>query len=270
MSKKVVPEFWIVTPSFNQAQFIRQTIESVLAQTQVSVRYRVMDGASTDSTVKILKSYGKRISWRSESDKGQTDALNHGLEALMKVAATDQIQPDQIYLAYINSDDFYLPQAFQLVATAFAQHPDRHWLVGDCLIVDQAGNRIQTLIQHYKTMCRRFGLKFILPILNPVPQPAVFFRLSALQKVGLFNDQLRYVMDYEYWWRLLTAVGEPIAVSQPLAAFRIHGASKGGSQYDRQFDEEFLVTRRFVSNPLLLFLHRLHTLIIISIYRLIK
>jgi glycosyltransferase involved in cell wall biosynthesis len=270
VSKSNDSRFWIVTPSYNQGRFIEQTIESVLSQPVENIEYWVIDGKSTDQTVSLLKSYRNRVAWLSEKDNGQTDALNKGLERLLKSAQSKDLDPQQVFVAYINSDDYYLPTIFPVVAQAFAANPQAQWLVGDCLIVNERGDRIQALIQTYKTWCRRLGIHRTLAVLNPVPQPAVFFRLSALQEVGLFNSELRYVMDYEYWWRLLSQVGQPILVATPLAAFRIHGASKGGSQYLKQFAEELTIAQRFVTNPLLLFLHRLHTLIIITIYRILK
>lgn len=287
------PLFLIVTPSYNQSQFIQQTIDSVLSQTKVSVEYVVMDGGSTDDTVSILKKYGKQLRWISEKDKGQTDAINKGMGVVKRFQIPDSSvirskdlhksqntirstssgehhQP-QIFFAYINSDDYYLhPEVFSTVAQEFANHPDKQWVVGDAVIVDEKGKRIQSLIQFYKKLIRSIFPSWILFVLNPYPQPATFVRWSAVQDIGTFNEDLRYTMDYEYWLRLRKAFGEPIILHRELSAFRIHGLSKGGSQFDSQFAEELTVAKQFTRNPVALLLHRMHNWLILTVYSGIK
>src|SRR5258708_4786197 len=108
--------FLIVTPSYNQAQFIRQTIESVLNQKQ-RVTYWVMDGGSKDQTVGILKKFSSRLHWESAHDKGQTDAINKGIKKFQS-----ELWNENTVFTYINSDDYYLPRAFQKVANTFEQN----------------------------------------------------------------------------------------------------------------------------------------------------
>ncbi len=263
--KKTKPvTFFIVTPSYNQAHFITKTIESVLKQPG-QVVYWVMDGKSSDKTVKVLKSYGKKVQWVSAKDKGQTDAINKGIKKFRSYRP----QPDDIF-AYINSDDYYLPRVFAQVAKAFAAASEKQWLVGDCVIVNEKNQEIQKPIRLYKKIWRLMMSLPLLLVLNPVPQPAVFIKWSAVKKVSLFETRLRYVMDYEYWLRLLTEVGRPLVLNTPLSAFRIHGASKGGSQFIRQFDEELSVAREYTQNPAWLFGHTVHNEMVKLIYRLIK
>lgn len=264
------PEFWIVTPSYNQAQFIQQTIDSVLNQDGVTVRYQVMDGKSSDGTATVLKKNGSKFSWVSEKDNGQTDAINKGFKKLLTQSKKTASDDQNIFVAYINSDDYYLPNSFTKVAAAFVAEPKREWLVGDCVIVDDKGHEIQGFVRAYKKFLRSVFGTSILSVTNAIPQPAVFMRLSAFKRTGNFSEKLRYVMDYEYWLRLGKTSGQPIWLSRSLAAFRIHNQSKGGVNYDAQFAEEFTVAQQYVSNPLLLFLHQLHTLLIVSIYKLIK
>jgi glycosyltransferase involved in cell wall biosynthesis len=256
--------FYIVTPSFNQAQFISQTIESVLSQ-DVKVQYWIMDGKSSDLTVAVLKSFGRKIHWLSEKDKGQTDAINKSI----KKCAALKPKPSDIF-AYINSDDYYIPEALNNVVQAFAQSPDKQWLVGDALIINEKNEEIQPLVRQYKSVLRRLLSLPLLLVLNPIPQPAVFIKWAAVEKVGLFNAKLRYVMDYEYWLRLMATVGMPLVLDQPLAAFRIHGASKGGTQFIHQFDEELSVAQRFTKNSAWLFFHTVHNEMVKLVYRLIK
>jgi glycosyltransferase involved in cell wall biosynthesis len=265
-----MPQFLIVTPSYNQAQFLRKTVESVQAQGAANLIYWVMDGSSSDGSVHILQQAQKK--WRglqfiSTKDRGQTDALNKGLEQITR-SLKKTTAP--CYFAYINSDDYYLPGAFTQVEAAFAAHPGKAWLVGDAVIVDQDGKPIQSWVQSYKKILRQLGAHWLLHILNPYPQPATFIRWEAVQAVGKFNEQLRYTMDYEFWQRLFAEFGSPILINQPLAAFRIHGQSKGGSQYPKQFAEELQVAQRYTKNPALLFAHKLHNGLIISVYHWIK
>ncbi|PWU22847.1 glycosyltransferase [Candidatus Cerribacteria bacterium 'Amazon FNV 2010 28 9'] len=261
--KKNNPHFYIVIPSFNQAQFITQTIESVFLQKK-NVSLYVIDGKSTDDTLKILKSYGSKLIWKSEKDEGQTDAINKGIDQFLKHAKENDI------FAYINSDDFYKVDVFGYVVDAFEKHPSKQWLIGDAFIVDTSGKKIQHAIRLYKRLWRLILKKWLLFILNPIPQPAVFIKVKALKKVGLFNKQLHYTMDYEYWLRLYEKVGNPIVVPGALAAFRIHSASKGTTAFKKQFAEEYTVATRYTKNKSFLFFHLLHNQFIISLYRWLK
>ena len=187
--------FWIITPSYNQAEYIGKTIDSIQQQ-QLLGQHIIMDGKSTDNTKNVVKKRKHaKLSWSSKPDKGQTNAINKGLKALPKQ------QPNQV-VAYLNSDDYYLPGTFARVAQAFEQHPDKQWLVGDAIIVDQDDNQIQQPIRLYKSIWRQFLSFFSLSILNPIPQPSVFIRRQAIEKVGPFDEKLYYVMDYQYLLRL--------------------------------------------------------------------
>lgn len=258
--------FFIITPSYNQAQFIAETVSSVTGQKgDFKVKLVIMDGGSTDGTRKYLQTLPPHIHWESKQDKGQTDAINKGIFYVRSLHP----QPEDI-IAYINSDDYYLPDAFQTVLAAFQQHTATQWLVGDAVIVNSEGEEIQKMIRLYKRAWRYILSTFLLLILNPIPQPAVFIKWSALDKTGIFDDNLRYVMDYDYWLRLYSSVGKPLIISSALAGFRIHGFSKGGSQFEKQFAEELEIAGRHSRNGLLLALHRLHNWLIVTIYNVIK
>lgn len=290
MKSQSLPRFLIVTPSYNQARFINETLDSVFSQHgNFEINYVVMDGGSSDGTVQIvekLKTKSQKnihFTFESKKDQGQSDAINKGIRYFQKLqnfpargwsalGGKNQRESREIYFAYINSDDYYLPGAFEKVAQAFDRDPEKMWLVGECQIVDHAGHPIQSLIRWYKRLWR--GLLSVWPstlyILNPIPQPAVFIRWEAVQKVGLFEANLKYVMDYQYWLKLKQWYGLPLSVKTTLAAFRIHGQSKGGQQYHQQFDEELAVAESFNQNYLILGLHRFHNWLIRSVYDLIK
>lgn len=259
--------FAIVTPSYNQGGFIEQTIKSITSQ-KCKVEYWVMDGGSHDETKNILGKFGERINWVSEKDKGQADAINKGIAKIK----TNQNQ-HQIF-AYLNSDDYYLPGAFEAVAEAFERNPDRMWLVGDAMIVDQENQETHQVIRWYKKLWRllmRLGVgEWPLKILNPFPQPAVFVRWEAVKKIGKFKEELVYTLDYDYWLRLHQKFGAPIFLSRALAIFRIHSSSKGETGFDEQFEEQLQVAKKFTSSELLLGLQKIHNFLITGVYRIIK
>lgn len=267
-SKSKLPLFCIVIPSFNQGHFISQTIESILTQEGVEVKVFVMDGGSQDNTVETLKSFGNKINWVSEADNGQADAINKGLKKVFHYA--EGASESNQYFAYLNSDDYYYPDALAKVAHELERQDQAQWLVGECEIVDENGKPIQSMIQKYKSFWRRFLNANILQVLNPIPQPAVVMKLKAVEKVGYFNTRLNYTMDYEYWLRLARECGPPASSKKVLAAFRIHGSSKGSTNYKKQFAEELKVARQMNSNPVLLGLHWLHTQLILLTYSIIK
>src|SRR5258708_898724 len=262
--KSAAFQFLIATPSFNQAQFIEETLQSVMNQDQ-KLDYWVIDGASKDKTKKILKKFDKQLHWVSEKDNGQADAINKAVKKFkLKVTKENTI------FAYINSDDYYLPGAFKKVSAAFQANPEAQWLVGDCQIVNVKGKKIQQFIGWYKWLVRKFYFPQLVFILNHFPHPAVFIRGTAVRKVGKFNDQLHYVMDYEYWLRFQRRFGSPLFLDQELAAFRIHNNSKGGTQFVRHFAEQYQVVCRFTRKSILLFAHKLHNVVTSTIYQIIK
>lgn len=252
------PKITIITPSFNQSAFIKETIDSVLAQNYSNLEYWVIDGGSTDETVSILQSYGDKIHWISEKDAGQTDALNKGF-----ARATGEI------ISYLNSDDVYLPNTLHTVAEYFMAHPETGWVTGDYCIIDEKGREIQSFVVAYKRFLRSFLSLNLLLVANPIIQPSTFWRASVQQKVGLFDDKLHFCMDYEYWLRIMKLF--PVQVlNNHFSLFRIHAQSKGGGQYKKQFVEEFDVASLHTANILLLFLHKLHATLIVVAYSLLK
>ncbi len=267
MSSQV--SFYIVTPSYNQAVFLRETLESVRSQSgDFNLSYFVADGGSNDGSKEILKQFKSKLEYVSEKDRGQTDAINKGVRWALEKAKTDKAKIK--LFAYINSDDYYLPGAFAKVAEAALAHPEKKWFVGDTRIIDANGQRIQKSIQLYKSFWRRLYSRRVLEILNPIPQPATFIRLEALQKLGAFDTELKYVMDYEYWLRLQQVFGSPAFIGPELAAFRIHQLSKGGGGYRQQFAEELEAAQKHGAGFISLTLHRLHNKLINSVYSVIK
>ena len=251
------PKISIITPSFNQGRFLRQTIDSIISQDYPNLEYIVMDGGSTDETIEILQSYGNKIRWFSEKDHGQADAINKGM-----ALASGEI------LTYINSDDYYLPDVLNLVAREFSR-TDCKWLTGDYRIVDQDNRKIQGLVVLYKKFWRNFSSASILSLLNYIVQPSTFWSRDLWSRTGQFDISLRYTLDYDLWLRAIK-VDLPLVVKQPLSAFRIHKSSKGGIGYQIQFEEELLVLERYHPNSVIVRAHRFHNSLIKLIYKIIK
>jgi len=255
--KNKLPKISIITPSYNQAEFIERTIESVLSQDYPNFEYIVMDGGSTDGTVEILKKYGKKIIWRSEKDKGQGDAINKGLRL-----AKGEI------LTYLNSDDTYEPDTLKAVGEFFLKNPDKMWVFGKCRIVDEDDEEIRRFVTLYKNFWLvRYNYKSLL-VLDYISQPAVFWRKEAYEKIGEFNIKEFWELDYDYWLRLGRQY-EPGFINKYLANFRVHKKAKT-SQDIGHFLEEVEVAKRYTNNPILIGLHYLNFLSIVLGYTILS
>jgi glycosyltransferase involved in cell wall biosynthesis len=251
-----LPRISIVTPSYNQGEYIAETIDSVLNQDYPDLEYLVMDGGSTDGTLDVLRRYDGRLQWTSEEDRGQSHAINKGFRR-----ATGEV------LAFLNSDDLYEPGALRKVGDFFASHPQAAWLTGRCRNVDHAGREIRRPVTFYKNLWLRLRSYAALQITDYVSQPATFWRRAVIDKVGLFDEGLHYAMDYDYSLR----VGRHFrlwVLPEYLAAFRIHPSSKAGASASAQFDADLDIARRHVTSPVRLGLHAVHNAAIVAIYRL--
>lgn len=174
----------VITPSYNQGRFIKATIDSVLSQGYSDMEYLVMDGGSSDTTVQVLRSYGERIKWVSEKDKGQADAVNKGI-----LQATGDI------IGWLNSDDIYYPRTFKTVMEFFFQHPEANVVYGHADYINEDGSYKEDYFTEPWNYDRLSELCYIC-------QPAVFFRREAAINCGLLNIELHYALDYEFWLRL--------------------------------------------------------------------
>src|SRR3954470_16834954 len=185
------PSFAIVTPSYNTGGHVRAAIESVLAQDYPHVDYVVMDGGSTDGTVDVLKSFGPRLQWVSQKDKGQSDAINRGF------AQTGEGKGDEV-LGWLNSDDTYAPGAFRAVADFFAARPHVDLLYGDATYTDVRGQHIAKCV-HVEPFSRHRLFHYS----DFIVQPACFFRRRAFDAVGGVDVSIHWAMDYDLWLRIV-------------------------------------------------------------------
>ncbi len=220
---KGVPKISVVTPSYNQGQFIEETIKSVLSQEgDFFIEYMIMDGGSTDDSVEVIKKYdrllkekkwplkcrGVEYSWVSEKDKGQTDAVNKGFRA-----ATGEI------LGWLNSDDTYLPGAFAKVVEYFGTHDDVMMAYGEGYYISKEGD----IMERYPT--EPFDIKRLAETCF-ICQPSVFMRRDVPDEAGYLDDGLNYCMDYEYWIRIAKKGLKIGFIPEYLANSRLYAETK--------------------------------------------
>ena len=160
-------------------------------------------------------------------------------------------------LGFLNADDVYEPGALQKIHQFFIENPGKQWAYGKCKIINEKGEEIQKPITFYKNILMSHYRLWTLLITDYICQPACFWRRSAMNEVGWFDESQHLVMDYEYWLRLGKKYA-PGFLSVTLARFRIHRTSKSSTQFHKQFQEETLVAQKYTQNPLLHFLHKLH------------
>ncbi|HEX2093818.1 MAG TPA: glycosyltransferase family 2 protein [Longimicrobiaceae bacterium] len=210
------PRVSIVVPSYNQGRFIEETIRSVLLQGYPDLELIVIDGGSTDETVEVLRRYEPWLTyWVSEPDRGQTHAINKGLER-----ATGEI------FAYLNSDDLLMPGALFHVVKGFAAHPEADVVYGKCVYMSETGEDLFTIqgkitgFVDYLRIWERLARREFLT------QPEVFCRTQRLREAGGFREELRSVMDFEMWLRLLARGCRFQSIAAPVAKFRVYATQK--------------------------------------------
>ena len=226
-----LPSISVVTPSFNQAEFLEETILSVAEQDYPSFDYRIMDGGSTDGSPEIITRHADRLAgWVSEPDDGQADAIAKGFA---------QCRGD--VLAYLNSDDLYLPGALMTAGKAFAANPDVDLIYGDSVYIDEAGRPlvIDVLPRYDFEDLRRVCI---------VPQQAAFWRRTAYEDVGGIDPSFKFALDYDLFLRLAEK-GRALHVPAMIAAFRQHEGAKTTRAREQWGREDALLHERHLGRP---------------------
>jgi glycosyltransferase involved in cell wall biosynthesis len=226
-----LPSITIITPSFNAAGTIAQTLESVRVQAYPGLEHIVVDGGSTDGTLDILDA-APDIRYVSETDRGLAHAMNKGIA----MASGDVI-------GELNADDLYEPGSLRAVGEAFRDHPSVAWLTGYCRIIDGDGVQIRRAVTAYKNvLLRRYSAGLYLTH-NFISAPATFFRRAALEAIGGFDERYRISVDYDIQLRLARQ-NDPIILPRYLASFRMTEGTLSMSGFDRQFHEHAEQARR--------------------------
>lgn len=220
MTDSDLPLVSVVTPSYNAASFIRETIESVRGQDYPAIEHIVIDGGSTDGTVDILAEY-PHLTWVSEPDRGQSHALNKGFRR-----AHGEI------IGWLNADDTYQPGAIRIAVRSLQEHPEVAGIYSDCSFIDEHGEQIATF------RAQKFDIRTLL-LKDYVPQPTVFLQRSIFNSVGFLDEKLHYVMDWEYWLRIGGRYQLMYIPSVTLANFRLCQGTKSNDRAP-EFDLEYL------------------------------
>jgi glycosyltransferase involved in cell wall biosynthesis len=202
----------IITPSYNQAEFLEKTIQSVLSQDYKPVEYLVVDGGSSDGSLEIIHQYADRLAWWvSEADAGQAEAINKGLR-----------QAHGEIIAWLNSDDLYLPAAISQAVAAFEQNPQAGLVFGDAITIDAHGRQLNRL------SFGGWGLDELMAF-RIICQPAAFMRRRVLDQAGGLDTSYHYMLDHHLWLRMARIA--PIHhVQQVWAAARYHPGAKNVAQ----------------------------------------
>lgn len=232
----------IITPSYNQSEYISRNIESVLSQASDDIEQIIVDGGSDDGTIDILREYADEynLRWISEPDRGQTHALNKGIQ----MANSD-------WIGWQNSDDFYLPDAFDTFRQTLQANPHADAIYGDLVIVDEDGKRIG---QQFMTRPSRFIQRHWSLFAS---NQSLFVRRSVFKEISPLDEELEYTMDAELTWELLTKDYELVHVPKALGAFRVQPEAKTYQDVRDLQDEELRETygttkyERFVPEILL-------------------
>ena len=215
----------VVMPSYNHARYLRAAIDSVLEQGYGALDLTVIDGGSQDDSVEILKSYGARLEFVSARDRGQADAINRGF-----ARARGDI------LCWLNSDDMFVPGVIPRVARAFEEHPHVDFVYGRGFNLDESGEVTDAGVL-------AFDLWRLIHQRNFIQQPSCFFRRSLLDRVGLVDENLHYVMDWDLWIRFAMYPG--LYVDDFWSYNRVHHANKTQRGQFRRWTEIRRMVRRY-------------------------
>ena len=222
----------VITPSFNQAAYLKQTMDSVLSQNIPDMEYVVIDGGSTDGSVELIRSYENRLNnWVSEKDRGQADAVNKGA-----ARTTGDV------IGWLNSDDLYLPGALQKALDYLSSHPDVEAVYGDVISIDGDGKMIN--VMRFDQYSAEDLMTF-----RVISQPGVFFRRSAWEKAGGLDLSYHYMLDHHLWLRMISR-GKFVYLPEPLAAARFHSAAKNRAHTEDFGKEAYRLANWMLTDPL--------------------
>jgi GT2 family glycosyltransferase len=222
------PRITIVTPSYNQAEFLEETLRSVLLQGYPNLEYFVMDGGSTDHSLEIIQRYAPWLTgYVSERDRGQSHGINKGF-----ARATGEI------LGWLNSDDTFEPGALGLIAQAFDEHPQAFLISGKAYYIARNSQRTG------QPPARAFDRQWMLTQENSIPQPSAFFSRQGWQTVGALDETLHFTMDYDLWFRLGER-GPAFFIPEFLSNQRIYPQAKTSAGDFRFYREVSLVSQRY-------------------------
>jgi len=228
MTKEEFPKISIITPSFNQGQFLETTILSVIGQGYPNLEYIVIDGGSTDQSVEIIEKYQKDIDyWVSEKDSGQANAINKGFRK-----ATGDI------LAWINSDDYYLPNTLFKVSRSIQNVLEPALIHGGCIHTHEDSLHVFARNED--------NVKCKLKYKDPLVQPATFWTRKLWEMTGNLNEAINYVFDWE-WYIRASEFATFIHIKDHLSVYRKHPEHKSGSGGQKREQEVLDLINKYSS-----------------------
>lgn len=238
---KNLPLVSIVTPSYNQREYLEETMLSVLEQDYPKLEYFVVDGGSSDGSLDVIKRYQDKLTgWLSETDEGQTDAINKGFDLCQ----------GQI-MAWLNSDDLYYPGAISSAVEYLMDNPAVGMVYGDTDLINGSGDvigRFNAQQTSFKRLMR--GGVYI-------PQPAAFWRKDLWERAGPLDPSYYFAMDYDLWVRF-AKISRIDYCPKLWAKFRIHGAGKTTVSDDRCWPEMKKVYQREGGSPISVFMGKFY------------
>lgn len=219
------PKISVVVPSFNQGQFLEETLVSLLSQNYPDLEILVVDGGSTDHSVSVIRRYEKHLAWWvSEKDSGQSEAINKGFRR-----ATGEI------ITWLNSDDIYSPDTLQTVAAGLNAETSAGFFHGKSRLFGEG------LSEKIVGTDQMLTLHDYLPYMR-FPQPSSFFRKRVIDTIGPLNEELHYAMDFELCVRAILAGEHPLQSFAILSGYRMHTASKSNNEtaFLREWSDVFI------------------------------
>ncbi len=225
-------KFSIITPSYNQGEFLEETILSIIDQNYSNLEIIVIDGGSTDNSVEIIKKYEKYLTyWVSEKDKGQTHAINKGF----KIATGD-------FVNWINSDDLVEKGALEKLNKAINKNPKIDVIYGDYSAIDKYSNLI------YKRKSAPFLPFNLIWGRQLSSQPAVFFKRELLDKFGYLDEKKHFCMDTEFWIRMFLRGVKFYQIKEFIGITRVHGDAKTTNLQEVLKHEHFEILKEIKNN----------------------
>tara|TARA_E500000178_G_scaffold329558_1_gene360587 strand:+ start:364 stop:1137 length:774 start_codon:yes stop_codon:yes gene_type:complete len=250
-------DFSIVIPTLNSEKYLKETIRSIISQDKsINIQLIFSDGGSKDQTLEIIKSINEKNCLKEiiYNQIGLTKALNEGFK-----------KAKGKYLTYLNSDDMLSKNALINIKNNFEQKKNNEWIIGFC---ENVGDKyfLNNLVNFYKKNLLKFINFNLLSINNVISQPSVFWKKSFFHKVGEFDENIKFNMDYDMWLRMIK-VSKPDVIDNNISFFRRHNKSLSHNNLISQFKEKYKIMRIHNKNLVISTIHLLLSAFIVFIYK---
>lgn len=256
-----LPKISIIVTSYNKKKYIAQTLQSILDQRYPNLEIIVIDDGSTDNSLQIINSFARKnpktVKVYVQKNQGQKKATNLGI-----TKSKGEI------LNFLNSDDYFEENILSEIGEYFHNNPTVLWLTGYCDIVNQNNNQIYPWVTLYKNFLLKINKYFLLLIVNYITCSGVFIRTLAIEKKGKFKNKKNIFLEYDLWLKL-GKLQPPKVIKKKLVHFRLMPDNLTFTKYREILLEDYLTTKKYTSNQLILFLHKINNwgrILLIKIY----